>query len=185
MAHFEGVNGGEESSSRLSGSPGHASTSLWRSEEMQFVQLVIPAEAAHDTVARLGHVGLMQFKDLNTDKSAFQRTYANQVKRCDEMQRKLRFLLDEMVKVGIADADAKLQAVTHALADPELLESSYELDELEVSGTRRHCPIFSSSRSFLRTQEHAHACFLPFPATFVKTLCCFLSSFPFCNWSGN
>eukprot|EP00216_Chloropicon_sp_CCMP2111_P004799 CAMPEP_0198237714 /NCGR_PEP_ID=MMETSP1446-20131203/3509_1 /TAXON_ID=1461542 ORGANISM="Unidentified sp, Strain CCMP2111" /NCGR_SAMPLE_ID=MMETSP1446 /ASSEMBLY_ACC=CAM_ASM_001112 /LENGTH=883 /DNA_ID=CAMNT_0043919949 /DNA_START=128 /DNA_END=2779 /DNA_ORIENTATION=- len=133
MAHFEGVNGGEESSSRLSGSPGHASTSLWRSEEMQFVQLVIPAEAAHDTVARLGHVGLMQFKDLNTDKSAFQRTYANQVKRCDEMQRKLRFLLDEMVKVGIADADAKLQAVTHALADPELLESSYELDELEVT----------------------------------------------------
>ena len=27
----------------------------------------------------LGEVGLLQFKDLNTDKSAFQRTYANQV----------------------------------------------------------------------------------------------------------
>ena len=46
---------------------------------MQLVQMVIPAEAAHDTVAKLGHVGMVQFKDLNSDKSAFQRTYANQV----------------------------------------------------------------------------------------------------------
>jgi hypothetical protein len=52
---------------------------LWRSEEMQLVQLMIPAESAHDTIAALGDVGLLQFKDLNSDKSAFQRTYANQV----------------------------------------------------------------------------------------------------------
>lgn len=44
------------------------------------MQLIIPAESAHDTVAALGEVGLVQFKDLNQDKSAFQRTYANQVR---------------------------------------------------------------------------------------------------------
>ena len=54
---------------------------LFRSEEMQLVQLIVPAEAAHDTVSDLGEVGLMQFRDLNPDKSTFQRTYANQV-RC-------------------------------------------------------------------------------------------------------
>ena len=43
------------------------------------VQLMMPAESAHDTVAALGQVGLLQFKDLNTDKSAFQRSYASQV----------------------------------------------------------------------------------------------------------
>lgn len=43
-------------------------------------QLMIPAESAHHTVAALGDVGLLQFKDLNTDKSAFQRTYASQVR---------------------------------------------------------------------------------------------------------
>lgn len=42
-------------------------------------QLMIPAESAHDTIGALGEVGLLQFKDLNADKSAFQRTYANQV----------------------------------------------------------------------------------------------------------
>jgi hypothetical protein len=40
---------------------------------------MIPAESAHDTIGALGDVGLLQFKDLNADKSAFQRTYANQV----------------------------------------------------------------------------------------------------------
>ena len=45
------------------------------------VQLMIPAEAAHDTVSALGEVGMLQFKDLNAERSAFQRTYANQVRR--------------------------------------------------------------------------------------------------------
>ncbi len=40
---------------------------------------MMPAESAHDTVAALGHVGLLQFKDLNTDKSAFQKSYSTQV----------------------------------------------------------------------------------------------------------
>lgn len=40
---------------------------------------MMPAESAHDTIAALGEVGLLQFKDLNSDKSAFQRTFANQV----------------------------------------------------------------------------------------------------------
>ncbi len=40
---------------------------------------MMPAESAHDTVEALGEVGLLQFKDLNKDKSAFQRTFANQV----------------------------------------------------------------------------------------------------------
>ena len=43
-------------------------------------QLMIPAEAAHDTIGALGDLGLMQFKDLSADKSAFQRTFASQVR---------------------------------------------------------------------------------------------------------
>ena len=68
---------------------------------MELVQLIIPAEAAHDTVQTLGQVGLVAFRDLNKDKSAFQKTYANQVKRCDEMLRKLRFFTENVNKAGI------------------------------------------------------------------------------------
>ena len=53
---------------------------LWRSEPMRLVQLIVPAEAAHGTARRLGALGCVELKDLNSDKSAFQRTYANQVR---------------------------------------------------------------------------------------------------------
>lgn len=73
---------------------------LFRSEPMHLVQVIIPIESAHQTVAYLGDLGLIQFKDLNTEKSPFQRTYAAQIKRCAEMARKLRFFKDEMSKAG-------------------------------------------------------------------------------------
>lgn len=37
---------------------------LFRSEEMSLVQLIIPAESAHDTVTYLAELGLIQFKDV-------------------------------------------------------------------------------------------------------------------------
>ncbi len=52
-------------------------------------QLMLPAESAHDTVAALGEVGLLQFKDLNPDKSAFQRTFANQVRSGTQSSKEL------------------------------------------------------------------------------------------------
>jgi len=65
---------------------------------MQLVQLIVPAEAAHETVEELGQIGLVQFKDLNEEQSAFQRNYAVQVKRCDELARKLRFFREQVQK---------------------------------------------------------------------------------------
>jgi V-type H+-transporting ATPase subunit a len=45
---------------------------------------MIPSEAAHDTVAALGTIGMLQFRDLNPEKSAFQRTYATQVRLAND-----------------------------------------------------------------------------------------------------
>ncbi|GKV28778.1 hypothetical protein SLEP1_g37784 [Rubroshorea leprosula] len=54
---------------------------LMRSEKMMLVQLIIPVESAHRAISYLGELGLFQFRDLNADKSPFQRTFANQVYR--------------------------------------------------------------------------------------------------------
>ncbi|KAL6516510.1 V-type proton ATPase subunit a1 [Orobanche gracilis] len=77
---------------------------LMRSERMTLVQLIIPIESAHRAVSYLGQVGLLQFRDLNEDKSPFQRTFVNQVKRCAEMSRKLRFIKDQIHKAGLVSA---------------------------------------------------------------------------------
>ncbi|XP_057507352.1 V-type proton ATPase subunit a1-like isoform X1 [Actinidia eriantha] len=100
---------------------------LMRSEKMTFVQLIIPSESAHRAVSYLGELGLLQFRDLNADKSPFQRTFVNQVKRCAEMSRKLRFFKDHIHKAGIVSS-------VHPVLQPDL-----ELEELEIQlGEHEH-----------------------------------------------
>ncbi|KAK4408540.1 V-type proton ATPase subunit a1 [Sesamum angolense] len=96
------------------------SMDLMRSEKMMFAQLIIPVESAHRAVSYLGELGLLQFRDLNDDKSPFQRTFVNQVKRCAEMSRKLRFFKDQIHKAGLMPSP-------HPLSQPDI-----ELEELEI-----------------------------------------------------
>ncbi|KAM7496677.1 hypothetical protein LguiA_021091 [Lonicera macranthoides] len=93
---------------------------LMRSEKMTYVQLIIPVESAHRAVSYLGELGFLQFRDLNADKSPFQRTFVNQVKRYAEMLRKLRFFKDQMHKADIPSS-----------ARPSM-EPDIELEELEM-----------------------------------------------------
>ncbi|KAM7265751.1 hypothetical protein ACFE04_003434 [Oxalis oulophora] len=96
------------------------SMDLMRSERMQLVQIIIPVESAHQTVSYLGDLGLLQFKDLNADKSPFQRTYAAQIKKCGEMARKLRYFKVQMAKAG-------LEPKAKPLGKPDM-----DIDDLEI-----------------------------------------------------
>ncbi|KAH1090733.1 hypothetical protein J1N35_017990 [Gossypium stocksii] len=96
---------------------------LMRSEKMSLVQLIIPVESAHRAVSYLGELGLLQFRDLNAEKSPFQRTFVNQVKRCGEMSRKLRFFKDQLIKAGLLSS-------IHPVVEPDV-----ELEELEMQLT--------------------------------------------------
>ena len=64
------------------------------------------SEAAYACVSELGELGLVQFRDLNPDTNAFQRKFVNEVRRCDEMERKLRFLEKEIKKDDIPMMDS-------------------------------------------------------------------------------
>jgi V-type H+-transporting ATPase subunit a len=64
---------------------------LFRSEAMSLVQLFVPAEVAHDTVAELGELGNVEFKDLNPDVNSFQRSFVGEIRRIEEMARRVRF----------------------------------------------------------------------------------------------
>ena len=66
----------------------------------------LQSEAAYACVSELGELGFVQFRDLNPDTNAFQRKFVNEVRRCDEMERKLRFLEKEIKKDDIPMLDA-------------------------------------------------------------------------------
>jgi len=71
---------------------------LFRSEQMSLVQLIIPTEVAHDTVYELGELGNVQFKDLNPEVNPFQRSFVGEIRRVDEMARRVRFFTSQIEK---------------------------------------------------------------------------------------
>ena len=76
--------------------------SKWfRSMPMEYVSLIINADCAHDCLTDLGKLGVMSFTDLNPELTPFQRRFVSSVKRCDELERKLRFFAAECDKFNI------------------------------------------------------------------------------------
>lgn len=74
--------------------------SMFRSEKMSLCQLFIQPEAAYQSVAELGEIGIAQFRDLNPEMSMFQRKFTAEVRRCDEMERKVNYIKSELIKDG-------------------------------------------------------------------------------------
>lgn len=98
---------------------------------MQLIQLYIQKEAVRDTVDELGQLGIVQFRDLNPDINAFQRSFVNEIKRFDEMQRKVRFFEEQLIK-SQADGSAPLviRQIPHHQKDTPT--SKVLIDELEA-----------------------------------------------------
>ncbi len=73
----------------------------WRSEEMSYVSLIMSEQAAPACLRELGVLGAFQFSDLNPDLTAFQKRYVSYLKRCDEIERKIRYIHGESVKMNV------------------------------------------------------------------------------------
>ena len=71
---------------------------LWRSQDMVLLHLHMQREAAHDTILKLGQLACVQFRDMNLDVSAFQRLFTPDVRRCEESERRLRYLEEQLKK---------------------------------------------------------------------------------------
>lgn len=75
--------------------------SWWRSEEMTYVSLIFSEEAAPACIRELGILGCIQFTDLNPELTPFQRRYVAFIKRCDEIERKIRYVNGEVKRMGV------------------------------------------------------------------------------------
>ena len=118
---------------------------LFKSELMSKSQLYLPPEAAYNCVAELGELGtkcrffcnqqccvpgLVQFVDLNPDVSAFQRHFVSEVKRCEEMERILRYVETEIVREKVKVTEVREETIA-APAPREMVELESDLTTTE------------------------------------------------------
>lgn len=128
--------------------------SLFRSEEMTLCQLFLQSEAAYACVSELGELGLVQFRDLNPDVNAFQRKFVNEVRRCDEMERKLRYLEKEIRKDAIPMLDTGENPEAPQPREMIDLEATFEKLENELKEVNQNA--VALKRNFLELTELKH-----------------------------
>jgi len=131
-----------------------AGGSLFRSEEMALCQLFLQSEAAYGCVSELGELGLVQFRDLNPDTNAFQRKFVNEVRRCDEMERKLRFLEKEIKKDEIPMLDTGDSPEAPQPREMIDLEATFEKLEHELREVNQNAQALK--KNFLELTELKH-----------------------------
>lgn len=122
---------------------------------MTLCQLFLQSEAAYACVSELGELGLVQFRDLNPDVNAFQRKFVNEVRRCDEMERKLRYLEKEIRRDGIPMLEIPGEC-PEAPQPREMidLEATFEKLENELREVNQNAEALK--RNFLELTELKH-----------------------------
>uniref|UniRef100_A0A8C5FSS1 V-type proton ATPase subunit a n=1 Tax=Gadus morhua TaxID=8049 RepID=A0A8C5FSS1_GADMO len=127
---------------------------VFRSEEMCLAQLFLQSGSEYDCISELGEMGLVEFRDLNPSVSSFQRRFVSEIKRCEEMERILGYLLREIRKASIAVPEEEASpAAPPPKAVLEIMEQLQRL-EMELSEVARNKEKLQRNR--LELTEYTH-----------------------------
>ncbi|XP_064798616.1 V-type proton ATPase 116 kDa subunit a 2-like [Oncorhynchus masou masou] len=129
--------------------------SVFRSEEMCLAQLFLQSGSAYDCISELGEMGLVEFRDINPSVNLFQRRFVSEIKRCEEMERILGYLLREIQKANIAVPEYD-EICPVAPPPKHVLEIMEQLQRLEVELSEVARNKEKLQRNLLELTEYTH-----------------------------
>ncbi|KAM9330880.1 V-type proton ATPase 116 kDa subunit a 2 [Gastrophryne carolinensis] len=127
---------------------------IFRSETMCLAQLFLQSGAAYDCVSELGEIGLAEFRDLNPQVSAFQRKFVGEVKKCEELERILGYLVQEIKKADIPVPEGSM--LPAAPLPKHILEIQEQLQKLESELREINRNKEKLQRNLLELTEYKH-----------------------------
>ncbi|ODV98241.1 hypothetical protein PACTADRAFT_48037 [Pachysolen tannophilus NRRL Y-2460] len=128
--------------------------SIFRSAEMSLIQLYIPTEISRQSLYCLGKLGTIQFRDLNAKVNAFQRSFVQEIKRLDNVERQYRFFSNELAIRNIkiteepymdSESNDSIGSLVKASEIDEYVENANILEE-------RVSQLIDSSETLLKRQ---------------------------------
>ncbi|KAF2193459.1 vacuolar ATP synthase-like protein 98 kDa subunit [Zopfia rhizophila CBS 207.26] len=115
---------------------------MFRSADMSLTQLYISNEIGREVVSALGELGVMDFRDLNSETTAFQRTFTQEIRRLDNVERQLRYFHSQMDKASIP-----MRSI-YDFNNPFTSPSATEIDELADKSQNLENRISSLNESY-------------------------------------
>uniref|UniRef100_A0A915DZG4 V-type proton ATPase subunit a n=1 Tax=Ditylenchus dipsaci TaxID=166011 RepID=A0A915DZG4_9BILA len=89
-------------------------------------------DAAFACVAEIGKKPFVEFKDLNSEVNSFQRMFVRDIRRFDEMERKLRFMENQIRKDEIEIVDNTWKEEVNVMSHHEINQLEQTLTDLEI-----------------------------------------------------
>eukprot|EP01083_Nonionella_stella_P013313 37490_1 len=126
--------------------------SLFRSEVMERIRIVVPKQIAKEVVRQIGRTKTIQFTDLNPDRQPFKRPYATDVVFCSNLERSWGILNELVVRneVEIPIEDFSL-VHSHGSTIQELPEMFQTLT-LDIGSLQAN--FVELRRQFMSVREH-------------------------------
>mmetsp|Transcript_19942 Transcript_19942/g.51426 ORF Transcript_19942/g.51426 Transcript_19942/m.51426 type:complete len:806 (-) Transcript_19942:242-2659(-) len=122
---------------------------IFQSEKMQLVQMIVQNDAAHAVVEAFGESGLIEFRDLNAGQPFYKRAFTEEVKHCEETGRKLKALKEALDESGVPVADA-----TGELISSEELTQILDDKENELEHMTTQELVLLKNHNALREQQY-------------------------------
>lgn len=95
--------------------------------------MILNSEASYLCIAELGELGVLQFRDLNTNINSFEKKFTRDVRRCEEMERQVRFINNELVAAKISSWDTSSNGEMPAAPIPkEMAQLEEDLHSVET-----------------------------------------------------